>query len=99
MQVGDRFKEHLKTFMIFGGWIVSLAAFLFLWTSEGFKEWRDPRSYWGEKVKSGAVMSEFYAKEVEECREHHAKLLAPDARRIWLAQKELEGMSAEEGVR
>ena len=47
----------------------------------------------------GAVMSEFYAKVVKECREHHSKLLAPDARSIWLAQKELEGMSAAEGAR
>jgi len=95
----DRFKEHLKTFMVFGGWMVPLAAFLVVWDSEGFKEWKDPRSYWAEKVTSGTAMSKFYAMEVKDCREHHSKLIAPDARRIWVAQKELEGMSAVEGAR
>jgi hypothetical protein len=37
-------REGLKTFFIFGGWMVPLAAVLLLRDSEWFKEWEDPHA-------------------------------------------------------
>jgi hypothetical protein len=43
-------KEYLKRFLLFGGWLVPIAAIVLVQQSEWFKEWKDPRGYWSSKV-------------------------------------------------
>jgi hypothetical protein len=86
-------REGLKTFFIFGGWMVPLAAVLLVRDSEWFKEWEDPHAYWSAKVSSSENWLKEARETVSDCTKQLADIRSDEGRRIWTAARKLEGKS------
>jgi len=84
--------------MVFGGWMVPLAAFLLARDSEWYKEWRDPPAYWGAKVTAGEAWVKDSKETIVDCTRQLAAIRSEAGRSTWTAAKKLEGRSDAEAA-
>lgn len=90
--------RQLKGFLLFGGWLVPLAAIWLITDSEAYKEWKDPVSYWSGKVASSEVSLRDTQNVIADCTQQLSALQAENAQQIWVAAKRLEEKSPREAA-
>jgi hypothetical protein len=90
--------DKWKGFLIFGGWMIPLAVFLFARDSDAYKEWSDPRTYWAQKVASSEAWVAETRRTVIECASRLEQLRSEYGRQTWIAAKRLEGRTIQEAT-
>jgi hypothetical protein len=78
--------------------LVLVPVFVVIETTDWYQEFRDPKTFWTEKVAQNTELLNDYEADVRECTEQIERLRHPDARDIWIKQKALEDMSQAEAV-
>jgi hypothetical protein len=73
-------------------------AFLFVRTTDWYKEVIDPEAYWTDKVEWRAELLKTYIADARKCAGELERLNTPRARQLWTEQKALEGISETEAL-
>jgi len=81
-------------YMLFGIFI----AFLFVRTTDWYKEVSNPKTFWTEQIARRTELLDSYRADVKKCTEEIERLRHPASQELWIRQKALEGMSRAEAV-